>query len=182
MPRRHANFDEQAKATALRCLPESKRDKALQREEASRLTFTARANADTARTAGRKGTRHRDYLLSFLAYPTGGRISEILGLRWSNIYQTDAATLCRFEFAKGGKHREIKIADDLAAALLAVKAEKKAADDDFVFVSQKGGPLSYSQAWRIVSGLASDARLSSDTRRVLPHTLRHSVATQLLEA
>jgi integrase/recombinase XerD len=39
--------------------------------------------------------------------------------------------------------------------------------------------LSVSQAWRIVNALADEA---SVTKKVSPHTWRHSIATQLLDA
>jgi len=45
--------------------------------------------------------------------------------------------------------------------------------------SQKGGQLSVSQAWRIVNALAGGSNV---TKKVSPHTWRHSIATQLLDA
>jgi len=47
------------------------------------------------------------------------------------------------------------------------------------FTSQKGGQLSVLQAWRIVNALADEANV---TKKVSPHTWRHSIATQLLDA
>ncbi len=60
-----------------------------------------------------------------------------------------------------------------------MRADRHGIDEDFVFTPQKGGRLSVSQAWRIVNALADEANVS---KRVSPHTWRHSIAKQLLDA
>jgi len=62
---------------------------------------------------------------------------------------------------------------------LSASADHHGTDEDFVSTSQKDGQLSVSQAWRIVSAQADEANVS---KKVSPHTWRHSIATQLLDA
>ena len=168
-----------SKGVALPALPESKRDKALSQSQSVKLLIKAQTRADSTETEKRQKTRRRDYLLNKLCYLSGGRISEVLGLLWQDIYSTDQGGEMKITRGKGDKERVLRLPGDLFAELQAMRDERRAADDDFVFVSQKGGQLSISQAWRIVSALADDAGVS---KKVSPHTWRHSIATQLLDA
>jgi len=80
---------------------------------------------------------------------------------------------------KGRKERVISLPEELFEALREMRAERHGNEEHFVFTSQKGGRLSVSQAWRIVNALADEANV---TKKVSPHTWRHSIATQLLDA
>src|SRR5688572_33216601 len=77
------------KGVALPSLPESKRDKALSQSQSMKMLITAQNRAEATETEKRAKTRRRDYLRNKLLYMTGGRISEVLALRWSHIYGTD---------------------------------------------------------------------------------------------
>jgi hypothetical protein len=67
-----------------------------------KMLVTAQNLAEATETEKRSKTRWRDYLLNEVCYFTGGRISEVLALRWRDIYATD----------KGG---EMKIVRDNGA-------------------------------------------------------------------
>jgi integrase/recombinase XerD len=110
---------------------------------------------------------------------TGGRISYVLALRWGHIYATDKGGEMKILHGKGCKERKISLLEELFAALREMRADRRGSDEDFVFTSQKGGRLSVSQAWRIVNALADEANV---TKKVSPHTWRHSIATQLPDA
>jgi integrase/recombinase XerD len=167
------------KGVALPALPESKRDKALSQSQSMKMLLTAQNRAEATETEKRAKTRRRDYLLNKLLYLTGGRISEVLALRWGHIYATDKGGEMKIVHGKGRKERIIRLPEELFAALREMRADRLGADEDFVFTSQKGGQLSVSQAWRIVNALADEANV---TKKVSPHTWRHSIATQLLDA
>lgn len=167
-----------AKGVSLPSLPQSKRKKALNHEQSLQMLVTAQAEARGFKTEKRRKIGSRDYLLNKLCYLTGGRISEVLALCWKHVYQTDKGAEIQIEHGKGDKERTVGIPGDLFHALQEMREARRAGDDEFVFVSRKGGRLSPSQAWRIVSELAKRAGVE---KKVSPHTLRHSVATQLLD-
>lgn len=163
------------KGVALASLPRSKRDKALTRGQSLTLQAVAdiRANGETHQT-----TRRRDALLSRVLYLTGARISEALALEWRDLYATDRGAELKIRHGKGDKERVLSLPADVYADLCAMRPTG-APETAFIFTSQKGGRLSAAQAWRIVGKLAGAANLG---RRIGPHTFRHSVATQLLDA
>jgi integrase/recombinase XerD len=167
------------KGVTLPVLPESKRDKAATQKQARKVLRAAQARAEDAKGEKQGRTRRRDYLLNKLCYLTGGRISEVLNLRWRHLYSTDAGAECKIERGKGKKERVVSINGALFDELQAMRAERSAGADQFVFLSQKGARLSISQAWRIVTKLASNAGIE---KRITPHTWRHSLATHLLDA
>ena len=144
-----------------------------------KMLVTAQNRAEATETEKRAKTRRRDYLLNKLLYLTGGRISEVLALRWGHVYATDKGGEMKILHGKGRKERVISLLEELLEALREMRADRRAGDEDFVFTSQKGGRLSVSQAWRIVNALADEANV---TKKVSPHTWRHSIATQLLDA
>lgn len=74
-----------------------------------------------------------------------------------------------------GRQKSMRHSDDLFQR----RAERRGGESDFVFMSQKGVRLSVSQVWRIVKALADEANA---TKRVSPHTWRHSIAAKLLDA
>jgi len=103
----------------------------------------------------------------------------VLALRWIHIYATDKGGEMKIIHGKGSKERVIRLPREPFEALWEMRADRCGDDEDFVFTSQKGGQLSVSQAWRIVNTLADKANV---TKKVSPHTWRHSIATQLLNA
>src|SRR5262249_1839892 len=148
------------KGISLPTLPESKRDKALSQSQSMKMLLTAQHRAEATETEKRAVTRRRDYLLNKLLYLTGGRISEEVALRWSHIYATDKGGEMKIVRGKGRKERVISLPEELFEALREMRADRSAGDEDFVFTSQKGGPLSVSQAWRVVSALADEANVT----------------------
>lgn len=115
----------------------------------------------------------RDKLLLRLLYAGGLRASEITNLQWSNL---GANGVMHISNGKGQKERFITLSDSMVAKLLEFKADAK--EDDYIFVSQKGGKLDESQLHRIVKGAATIAGISSDASA---HWLRHSHASHSLD-
>ena len=132
----------------------------------------------------------RDRALLELLYASGARIGEVCPLSMDAVDL--AQQLVRLE-GKGGKQRIVPIGDEAVNALrryLAVGRPQLLADGgsasgaashlavlDAVFVTARGAPLGVRAAREVVARAARRAGLG----HVTPHTLRHSVATHLLE-
>lgn len=122
----------------------------------------------------------RDRALLEVAYATGARVSELVAVRLSDLLFEDG--LARL-FGKGSKERVVPVGRRaLGAASLYAREIRPGLDRGrsrgVLFVNARGGPLSRVGAWGIIKAAARRAGL---TKRVTPHTLRHSFATHLLE-
>ncbi|MEN9405303.1 MAG: hypothetical protein RLY47_262 [Candidatus Parcubacteria bacterium] len=120
----------------------------------------------------------RDTAILELLFSTGMRVSELCSLK----RDTD---LDRGEFSIRGKGDKVRVVFVSPAALQTVNAYLKARKDmeDAMFVSHPGGnqqprPLIPRAVERAVKSHAVSAGIS---RKVTPHVVRHSFATNLLE-
>lgn len=123
----------------------------------------------------------RDKAILELLFSTGLRVSEIAGLRIDSInLKLDEFTV----MGKGSKHRVVFLSD---AARRAIKAylERRRDVSPFLFVrhdrarkfTPAAHPLTPRSIQRIVDRYSREAGI---TKRVTPHTLRHTYATDLL--
>lgn len=121
----------------------------------------------------------RDLALLEFLYGTGARVSEASNARCDDLYAE--MSLVRL-FGKGKKERVVPMG----------KAAWKAVDDylkycrpklagphsgPLLFLNNRGGNLSRMGIWKILRKYVSAAGIS---KKVSPHTLRHSFATHLL--
>ncbi|MBI2537666.1 MAG: site-specific tyrosine recombinase XerD [Gemmatimonadetes bacterium] len=122
----------------------------------------------------------RDRALLEVAYGTGVRVSELVGLGTADVWFDEA--LIRV-LGKGSKERLVPIGRRAlgAAALygreIRPQLDKGKTNGRF-FLNPRGKPLSRVGAWGIIKRSAARAGIK---KRVTPHTLRHSFATHLLE-
>jgi site-specific recombinase XerD len=122
-------------------------------------------------------TEGRDRVLIRLLYASGGRCSEIAGLKWKHCRANNDGTAVVTLFGKGAKTRSIVVSADTWKELSALRGE--AGDDAAVFPSRKGkGHLDRSQVYRIVANAAEKAGIPGD---VSPHWFRHSHATHAID-
>jgi integrase/recombinase XerD len=122
----------------------------------------------------------RDRALLELGYGAGLRVSELCGLALTDLLLTE--NLVRV-FGKGGKERVVPIGRSVIGAvsvyLHTMRPElDRGRSGGRVLLNARGEPLSRVGAWGVVKRAAKRAGI---TKRVTPHTLRHSFATHLLE-
>lgn len=122
----------------------------------------------------------RDRALLELAYGTGVRVSELVGLNTTDILFDEL--LIRV-MGKGSKERLVPMGRRAHAAAATYGRETRPGLDrgktrGRFFLNRWGQPLSRVGAWGIIKRSAARAGIK---KRVTPHTLRHSFATHLLE-
>jgi site-specific recombinase XerD len=120
-----------------------------------------------------------------LLYDTGLRISEAVALKVGDIDHPRGVIHVRE--GKGGKDRQVKLGNRLYEILRAYWREERMkvphsepfSKDSLVFASVRGRPLCVVFAGKVIKAAAQAAGI---TKRVTPHTLRHSFATAQMEA
>jgi integrase/recombinase XerD len=116
-----------------------------------------------------------------VAYGAGLRVAEVAALKVGDI--DSQRMLIRVERGKGGRYRNAMLSPDLLALLRAwwVQGKRQGAmlPNGWLFPGQNPvSPITTRQLGRVVEAAA---RAAGITKRVSPHTLRHSFATHLLE-
>lgn len=117
--------------------------------------------------------RQRDKLLLRLVYAAGLRVGEVCGLVWGDLLLNGVLHIRQ---GKGQKERFVSLSEGMIERLNAHR--NGAADNEPVFVSQKGSRLDESQVHRIVKSAAQVAGISGDASA---HWLRHSHASHSLD-
>lgn len=119
------------------------------------------------------------YLALEILLTTGVRISELTGIKVSDIFLQD--NYIQIE-GKGQRERQVFIVSDSIkkslAQYLVIRANKNAQDSQ-LFINSYGKALS-PQTFRL--WMSELGKRSGLARKVTPHMYRHSAATQLLEA
>jgi integrase/recombinase XerD len=122
----------------------------------------------------------RDRAILEVLYGCGLRVSELCGLRTRD---TDLEARLVRVLGKGSKERFVPLGADARHALRRYLRElrprlDKGTAEGRVFLNRSGRPLSRMGVWKILRLYVGRTGI---TRRVTPHTLRHSFATHLLE-
>lgn len=114
-------------------------------------------------------------------YSCGLRVSEVINLKISQLY-TDLGFIR--VTGKGDKERLIPIGSSAVKYILIYKNEIRIhhpiqkGKEDYLFLNRRGAPLSRVMVFLIIKELAKSAGIS---KKVSPHTFRHSFATHLVE-
>lgn len=124
------------------------------------------------------GQRNRAILETL--YSCGLRVSELIDLRFSNIYAEEGYISV---FGKGRKQRIVPIAPSALQEIRNCTAFRYELDvkhgfEDYVFLNRFGRKLSRIMVFNIVKRYCTEAGIHKE---VSPHTFRHTFATHLLE-
>ncbi|PWW81700.1 MULTISPECIES: site-specific tyrosine recombinase XerD [Prosthecochloris] len=124
--------------------------------------------------------RLRDKALLEFLYATGVRVSELVNLQQSNCYLD--AGFARI-FGKGSKERLVPVGRSATEWVRRYQQDlrlniSKPESGDYLFLNARGKMLSRMSAYTIVRRYSIAAGI---TKKISPHTLRHTFATHLLE-
>lgn len=122
----------------------------------------------------------RNHAIIETLYGSGLRVSELVDLRLSRVSFDDGYMIVE---GKGDKQRLVPlspVASDLIKEYLPIRnaGPIKKEGSDILFLNRRGAPLTRVMVFYIIRDLAAAAGI---TKKVSPHTLRHSFATHLLE-
>ncbi|MEW9674660.1 site-specific tyrosine recombinase XerD [Lentibacillus sp. L22] len=130
--------------------------------------------------SGNTPLKIRNKAMLELLYATGLRVTELITIPISDLHLTMGFVRC---LGKGAKERIVPLGDlakDAVQEYIDDARSKlvKHQDTKALFVNQHGRPLTRQGVWKILKQAARDAGI---TKKITPHTLRHSFATHLLE-
>jgi integrase/recombinase XerD len=121
----------------------------------------------------------RDRTMLELMYASGLRVSELVALKMHELGLNDGVVRVT---GKGAKTRLVPFGEEARGWIERYLHEARAVildgqQDDALFVTARGGPMTRQMFWVIVRKQAQRAGISSP---LSPHTLRHAFATHLL--
>ncbi|MFD2248090.1 site-specific tyrosine recombinase XerD [Pontibacter ruber] len=126
-----------------------------------------------------EGTRNRAMLETL--YSSGLRVTELLELKLSNLYEDMGFLKVA---GKGDKERLVPIGRDALKHIQLYREgvrchlNIKKGNEDYVFLNRRGAKLTRVMVFTIIKDLAAKAGIQ---KQVSPHTFRHSFATHLIE-
>ena len=123
----------------------------------------------------------RDRAIIELLYACGLRVSELINLRFSDIFFDDEIITI---FGKGSKERVIPIGTEAIKWLDTYEKKartfllKDAKEEGIVFLNQRGKKITRMGVWKIIDKYVKQTTINFS---VHPHSFRHAFATHLLE-
>ena len=127
----------------------------------------------------------RDRAMIELLYATGMRVSELIGVRATDLHLDEEYLTC---IGKGNKERLIPLGVQAAdwmrryqregRPVLAARARTNRRTDARLFLNARGGAISRVGFWKV---LGAHGRTAGIRASISPHVLRHSFATHLLD-
>lgn len=126
----------------------------------------------------------RDRAMIEVLYSSGLRVSELVGLRVSDLDMQTGSLRC---VGKGDKERLVPVGRRALAAIeqylasarpLLMRARRMETPVPFLFLNLRGGKITRCGVWQLLSAYGRKAGLRIP---LTPHKLRHSFATHLLE-
>lgn len=123
----------------------------------------------------------RDKAMLETLYATGLRVSELVGLEFSQVSIDPGVVRV---MGKGGKERLVPLGEEAIACLQRYIQQARAnlmkdrAPCNALFVTRRGGGMSRQAFWYLLKRYATVANIEAQS--LSPHTLRHAFATHLL--
>lgn len=132
-------------------------------------------NIDLSRPEG-----HRNKAIIETLYGCGLRVSELVNLRLTDIHTGEGFVTVT---GKGNKQRLVPIGRKALKAIDLYKVDRNRLtviyDENVVFLNRRGRRLTRAMIFTIIKYAAGKAGI---TKKISPHTFRHSFATHLVEA
>ena len=121
---------------------------------------------------------HRNRAIIEVLFSCGLRVSELVTLRLSQVYEEERYVRV---MGKGSKERLIPISDDAIKELHLWYVDRckmviKKGEEDYVFLNRRGAHLTRTMILIMIKQYAKDAGIK---KTISPHTLRHSFARLL---
>lgn len=116
----------------------------------------------------------RDAAMLELMYSAGLRISELISLKRKDIFADIEFLKCT---GKGDKQRLIPIGEIAMEKVQKYLENRLDQDSEWLFLTRLRKRFARSGAWKMINGYIRGVGI---TKKVTPHTLRHSFATHLL--
>jgi site-specific recombinase XerD len=119
----------------------------------------------------------------YLAFASGLRVSELVGLRLDQLHFTPEAML--HVIGKGRRERILPLWKETTVALRAWLAVRDGRQDPALFLNASGRAMTRAGFEYILAkhtAAAARKQPSLSTKRVTPHILRHSCAMHMLQA
>ena len=115
----------------------------------------------------------RNHALLETLYSCGLRVSELIGLRFSDLYFEEAFIRV---IGKGNKERLVPVSPQVIKEINSYTAQSR--QEHFIFLNRRGHQLTRVMIFTIIKQLAQKTGLN---KQISPHTFRHSFATHLVE-
>ena len=128
-----------------------------------------------------KTESHRNKAIIETLYSCGLRVSELLNLRFSDLFFEEGFIRV---IGKGNKERLVPVSASVEKEIsiyndhIRRHQNIKKGDENVVFLNRRGGKLTRVMIFTIIKDLAERISLQ---KTISPHTFRHSFATHLLE-
>lgn len=125
--------------------------------------------------------QYRNNVIVEVLYGCGLRVSELVNLKLSNIYEKEEMLEV---IGKGNKQRWVPINSRALGMMLSYihsvrsHIEVKPGEEKYVFLNRRGSHLSRNYVFMFLKQAVLDAGID---KHVSPHSLRHSFATELVE-
>lgn len=127
----------------------------------------------------------RDHVLLLLLYNTGARVSEITAVKVGEVVLDEGAA-CVHLHGKGRKQRSVPLWRSTVRAIRAWLRRNPQFDSDSPLLPNRDGQSM--SRWNVTQRLERAVQVAAEscpdlaTRRISPHTIRHTTAMHLLQA
>jgi integrase/recombinase XerD len=123
---------------------------------------------------------HRNKAIIETLYGCGLRVSELVGLKLTDIHYAEGYVMVT---GKGSKQRLVPVSDKALKEIDLYKTDRNRLtvikDTNTLFLNRRGSRLTRVMIFTIIKDLAAKAGIQ---KKISPHTFRHSFATHMIEA